>query len=324
MIWYVWLIYAIVGILAVLIVTLLLVFTYAKLSVGKCRSKARLYGKTTIVTGANSGIGYETALDFANRGAKVIVACRNPKAGKETVEKIIEKSNNKNVVFMSLDLSSLASVRRFAEEVNKSEERLDILVNNAGALDLPSKITEDGLQLMMQTNYFGPFLLTILLLGLIKKTSNSRIVNVSSVVAAVAWNFDVNALNNYPESIMKQMSIYSRTKLCNILFTIKLAEKLKDCSATTYSLHPGFVATPIFRNDSNLSNMLQNKITQPFSKTPRQGAQTSVYCSVAEGIEHLSGRHFEDCHVVRTYRTAANPALAERLWKTTEDILKLS
>ena len=134
-----------------------------KLTSGVCRSKKRLDGKTVIVTGVNTGIGKETARDLAERGAKVILACRNLEKGKKACDDIIASTGNAIVEVQHLDLSSLASVRKFALNIINTEPRLDVLINNAGATRVKQKITEDGLLLGMQVNHFGPFLLTCLL-----------------------------------------------------------------------------------------------------------------------------------------------------------------
>lgn len=172
-------------IIVTLIVLLLLIKLVLLIITKQCKSKVCLIGKTAIVTGANTGewevlninvyvklfcnnlgIGFETALDFAHRGAKVILACRNPAKAEDARNRIINITHNPNVVVKFVDMSSLKSVRAFAKEINQNEETLDILVNNAGAGGMAPKLTEDGLELTMQVNYFAPFLLTVLLTGI--------------------------------------------------------------------------------------------------------------------------------------------------------------
>lgn len=154
---------------------------YLILTTRNCRSQVCLKGKTVIVVGANTGtntyffvvsfkgfflgIGFETAIDFAKRGARVIVGCRNEKSAKEAVEKIKKETHNTNVIYKLIDLSSFKSVKKFAADIKSTEDRLDILVNNAAAAGLPDELTEDGCLVVMQINYFSHFLLTHLLLG---------------------------------------------------------------------------------------------------------------------------------------------------------------
>lgn len=294
---------------------------YLKLTTGWCTSNVCLVGKTAIVTGANTGIGYETAEDFAKRGAKVILACRDTRKAEDAVKKIINATGNNNVSFQHLDLCDFKSVRNFAESFTTFEDRLDILVNNAGLADGTNEKTENGFLKLMQTNYFGPFLLTNLLLGLLKKTPSSRIVNVSSIAAKYCRSYDVNNLNQYPDDRSSpSAALYSRSKLCNILFTIELANRLKGTGVTTYSVHPGVVQTDIFRSAPRYIKLALDYGFCWLLKSSLEGAQTTIYCSVAKEITDLSGQHFQDCKVVKRYRVADDPDAPRRLWKVTEKL----
>eukprot|EP00105_Crassostrea_gigas_P030343 XP_011452614.1 PREDICTED: retinol dehydrogenase 13 [Crassostrea gigas] len=147
---------------------------------GVCRSKARLDGKTVIITGANTGIGKETAIDLASRGAKVILACRDVMRAERAATDIMKKSNNQNIVVKIVDLASLDSIRKFADNINKSEPKIDILINNAGIMMCPYWKTQDGFEMQFGVNHLGHFLLTNLLLDKIKSSAPARIINVSS------------------------------------------------------------------------------------------------------------------------------------------------
>ncbi|ENN77983.1 hypothetical protein YQE_05659, partial [Dendroctonus ponderosae] len=270
-------------------------------------------------------IGYETAEDLAKRGARVILACRDPTRGQDAAEKIIKATDNKNVEVKLLDLSSFKSIRQFASDIIATEERLDILVNNAGLGSKADKKTEDGLLLVMQANYFGPFLLTNLLLAFIKKTPNARIVNVASAAAKHAAGLDVQNLNTIRHDRAGQgFALYSRSKLCNILFTLELAKRLQGTTVTTYSLHPGVVLTDIMRRVPQTLRFIIEQVINWFCKSRLEGAQTTIYCSVAKEIASLSGRHFHDCHVVDTYKTAQDPDISKQLWKVSEEVVKLN
>ncbi|XP_030768337.1 retinol dehydrogenase 11-like [Sitophilus oryzae] len=299
---------------------------WVKLSTGWCKSNVCLVGKTAIITGGNTGIGYETAADLAKRGCRVIIACRREKEAISAVKKLIEETDNPNILYKPLDLCSFKSVREFAKDINKTEKRLDILINNAGAGILPKKINEDGMLNLMQTNYFGHFLLTNLLLDLLKKTGHSRIVNVSSFLALFPFKLDLNNLNKYPNTCWNSLNdliMYCRTKLCIVLFTIELTERLKGTTVTTYSLHPGVIHTKIFQNHPGWLKYPTYLCTYWIYKNVIEGAQTSVYCAVAKNIEHLSGDHFQDCHVMDRYPNAWNPELARGLWEVSEKLVKL-
>ncbi|KAJ3643648.1 hypothetical protein Zmor_026347 [Zophobas morio] len=292
---------------------------YMKVTTGWCRSHTCLVGKTAIVTGANTGIGYDTALDFAKRGARVILACRDEGRAEEARVRIVEETGNKNIVVQLINMSSFESVRGFAKKINETEERLDILVNNAGAGGIGDKRSTDGHVLLMQINYLSAFLLTNLLIGLLKKTKGSRVVNVSSIAAKYARNFEVADVDKFPGIY----SVYNYSKLCNILFTIELAKRLDGIETTTYSLHPGAVKTEIFRHAKGTSKFILNFLKNLFFKTSEEGAQTTIYCSVAKDIEKYNGAHFEDCQEVPAYITTRVPGLSKKLWDLTKDIVEL-
>ncbi|KAK4017950.1 hypothetical protein OUZ56_000024 [Daphnia magna] len=223
---------------------------YLWYTLGVCTSTKKLTGKTVIITGANTGIGKETAIDLAKRGARVILACRDPKKAAIAKDDIIRESGNKNVVIRQLDLASLKSVRKFAADILKSELRLDVLINNAGCATIEKTLTEDGLEYQMQSNHFGHFLLTNLLLGLIIKTGTARIINVSSEAHRMAKRLNLDDLTFDREPAdSKILRIYGATKLCNILFSKELAKKLEPFgkNITVNALHPGVVHTEFSR-----------------------------------------------------------------------------
>jgi len=291
---------------------------YLKLTTGWCRSATCLVGKTAIVTGANTGIGYDTALDFAKRGARVILACRDETKAIAARNLIIKETGNENVVVKIIDMSSFKSVRNFAKDIDATENHLDILVNNAGAGGIGDEKSEDGHVLLMQINYYSSFLLTILLIGLLKKSAPSRIINVSSIGAKRA-KLDVDSLETFPGRFM----VYFNSKLGNILFTQELAKKLHGTGVTTYSLHPGAVITEIFRHSKGITRFLIVSIANLFFKTSEEGAQTTIYTAVAKGIENYNGEHFDDCKRVPPYKSATDPGLAKKLWEKTEEIVQL-
>ena len=242
-----------------------------------CNSKALLYGKTVIVTGANTGIGKATALDMARRGARVILACRSEKRTTPVVKEIIEQTRNPDVVFMQLDLSSFKNVQQFTDTFLKNENRLDILINNAGmisnAMEKP-ELNEDGIEITLVVNHLGHFLLTRNLLDLLKKSGpGSRVVTVSSMGHDWAnptafHNLDQLQLDGARDyKTLKRTTIipsysdiffglsgfmwspamirYCNSKLANILFSSELAKRIKGMGITAYSLHPGAIITEI-------------------------------------------------------------------------------
>ncbi|KAK9751990.1 short chain dehydrogenase [Popillia japonica] len=207
---------------------------YAYITCGRCNSDRKMKGKTVIVTGATGGIGKETAKDLAARGARVILACRNTDYGNQIKDEFVKETQNENIVVKKLDLSSQKSIREFAKDINQTESRLDVLIHNAGTAELRSKTTEDGLELTMATNHFGPFLLTHLLIDLLKRSAPSRIVVVASALYRFA-SVNLNKLN--PVDSFCPGYIYYVSKYVNIYFTEELARRLEEqgCQTSVYA-----------------------------------------------------------------------------------------
>lgn len=311
--------------LLITLIFLLITFSLIiKLSTVWDKSPTCLVGKTAIVTGANTGIGFYTAQDFAKRGAKVILACRDRGRAESAKKKIIETTDNLNVHVRIVDLSSLQSVRDFAEHIRREEDRLDILVNNAGVLLFDDIITPDGLSLSMQVNHFGPFLLTLLLVGLLKKSAPSRIVNVSS--ASAFWaKLKVNNLNHFSLNPFAKLTVfnYANTKLCNILFTNELARRLRGSGVTVNSLHPGAVYTEINRNCGKFF-LEFGKFLRYLLKTSEEGSQTTIYVAVSKDLTNVSGEYFDCCKISRMPSSAQDVELAKKIWVDSEKFVNLS
>ncbi|XP_069767862.1 dehydrogenase/reductase SDR family member 13-like [Narcine bancroftii] len=298
-----------------LAVAVYIVTYYSLLKGTSCRSDTSLKGKTAIVTGGNTGLGKVTALDLARRGARVILACRSKERAEPAVFDIRKRSNSNQVIFMHLNLACLKSVRTFAETFLKSEPRLHLLINNAGTGS--NGQTADGFNLAWGVNHLGHFLLTNLLLDRLKQCAPSRIVVVSSVAYCLG-KVDFNHLNAPGENSISAIWNYSISKLCNILFARELANRLEGTNVTSYSVHPGFVNTEIFRDFSVFFKFLLFPIALLFSKTPSDGAQTIIYCAVQEGIEKFSGRYFVDCKVRKVFPHARDDGMARKLWDVSE------
>jgi len=278
----------------------------------RCNSTKGLKGKTVVITGGNTGIGKETAVDLARRGARVIVGCRNMEKGKAALKEIQERSESKDVFLLQIDLASLDSVRKFADNILNSEPRLDILINNAGVMACDYQKTEDGFEMQFGTNHLGHFLLTMLLLDLIKKSEPSRIINVSSSAHAMGSgkiNFDdIHWEKNY-----SSWAAYFNSKLANVLFTRELSKRLEGSHVTANSLHPGAVSTDLQRH-SFLSSTLVSPIRWYLFKDAEQGAQTTIYCAVAEEMEGVSGKYLADCAIKEPCKGAQDDDAAKKLW----------
>lgn len=277
---------------------------------GVCNSKVRLEGKTVLVTGGNQGIGLETARDLASRGAKIIIASRDGQKSADAITDIIKTTGNSNIEYKYLNLSKFTSVRKFAEEFNRSHDRLDILINNAGLATVKPFVTEDGNDLVIQVNYLGPFLLTNLLLDKIKASPKGRIVILSSLLHAYA-RVTPNKLNGLNTNFLLK---YANSKMFAILWTKALAKRLPR-NVTVNCLHPGFVRTDIFKALDCFTQKCVDILIDFFNfKTPREGAQTTIYLAVSEEVNNISGKYFMECKEAEHSKTADNEELVEKIW----------
>ncbi|XP_034022990.1 retinol dehydrogenase 11 [Thalassophryne amazonica] len=269
----------------------------------------RLNGKTAIVTGANTGIGKFIALDLARRGARVILACRSKERGTAALKEIREVSGNSDVHLYLVDLASLDSVRQFAERILEEEKALHILVNNAGVSGLPREMTKDGLEASFATNHLGPFLLTNLLLDLIKCSAPARIVTVSSVNHRKG---KVDFSHFRGENLTYYMdNIYNHTKLHNIICTNELARRLQGTGVTANSVHPGVVRTEVIRHYQFWVRWLFNLTGILFFKSAEEGAVSSIFCAVSEEMEGITGKYIDsDCTLSLPSPLARDVALA--------------
>ncbi|GBP82271.1 hypothetical protein EVAR_103454_1 [Eumeta japonica] len=306
---------------AILFLIVFAFVVYQKTTRGVCTSTTRLDGKVAIVTGGTAGIGREIALDFAKRRAKVIIACPFRDEGEAARNEIIKVSGNKQVIYEFLDLSSLKSTREFASNILKTEPRLDILVNNAGVGTVGDFMTKDGLNFIMQVNYFGHFLLTLLLLPLLKKTTSSRIVNQTSVLNMIG-SVNIKFLNTI-QGYWNTLQLYSNSKLCLILFGKELSRKLKHSGVSINCSDPGAVGTNIFANLGQILGKFLQYIFLTVFKTPEYGAQTAIHVAVDAGVD-VSGEVFRDCRLSWfCNRQAFDEELCSKLWEETIKLVQL-
>ncbi|XP_060529320.1 retinol dehydrogenase 14-like [Cylas formicarius] len=293
---------------------------YAFITCGYFRDKVKMNGKTVIITGANGGIGKETCREIAQRGARVIMACRNIVTAKAARDEIVESTKNENVIVKELDLSSQASIRKFAEDILRTESRLDVLIHNAGTAEKKLIKTEDGLELTMATNHFGPFLLTHLLIDLLKRSSPSRVVIVASELYRLA-SLNLNKIN--PERSWFPPYIYYPSKTANISFTLELARRLEGSGVTANCLHPGMIDSGIWRNVPVPFNWPLKLIIKLFFKTPKQGCQTSVFLACSEEVANVTGRYFMDCKERQLNAGVSDMSKAKKLWELSEKFANL-
>jgi retinol dehydrogenase 12 len=267
-----------------------------------------LAGQTFLVTGANAGIGYATAQDLASRGGRVHIACRSPEKGAAAAAAIAAASGNDQVRFLRLDLADLASVRQAAREFTELGEPLQVLINNAGVGGQRGR-TADGFELHFGVNHLGHFALTQALLPLLTAAAPARIVNVASDSHYQATGIDFDALRNRTKGITG-LPEYAVSKLCNVLFAAELARRLAGSGVTAYSLHPGVVASQIWRRVPWPARQL---VTRRML-TIEQGARTSLYCATSPAVAGQSGRYYDSCREAEPSKVAT-PELAARLWE---------
>ncbi|XP_065862939.1 short-chain dehydrogenase TIC 32, chloroplastic-like [Euphorbia lathyris] len=275
---------------------------------------------TAIVTGASSGIGAETARVLALRGVYVIMAVRNVEAGTKIKETILKENPSAKVEVMQIDLSSMASVRKFASEYISSGRPLNILINNAAVAIPPFTLSEDNIELQFATNHVGHFLLTDLLLETMKNTAQEsnhegRIVIVSSVGHRHGYQEGIRFDKINDQSGYKKFLAYGQSKLANILHANELARRLKEdgVNITANSLHPGAIATNIARHDSILDGFV-SIFCKYVLKNHQQGAATTCYVALHPQVKGISGQYFMDSNLAKPDKVATDAELGKKLW----------
>jgi WW domain-containing oxidoreductase len=282
-----------------------------------------LTGKFALVTGANGGIGYETARTLASAGAHVILACRNAKLGQEALANIRLAHPKAKVELALLDLASPASVRACVETIAQSPDipHLDILICNAGSMSVNYVETESGVERTIAVCHLGHFILTRGLLDLLLKAPAPRVVVVSSESHKYPrkLNFD-SLLNTKYKNKITSFNAYGQAKLCNALMALELQRRYGEQGLTACAVHPGNLVTSNFGNESWLTRLLF-AVVSPITKTPNQGAATSVFCAIHERCEDIAGGYFSHCRPAKRSAEAANIETAKRLWEFTEQCL---
>lgn len=274
-----------------------------------------LSGRTALVTGANTGIGFETSRVLAARGATTILACRDPDRGADAAGRIGALHRGARVEAARLDLASLACIRRFADGFHLG--KLDILVCNAGLFGGGYHETEDGFERTVGVCHIGHFLLVMLLLGRLEAAGAARVVVVSSQSHRYPRTLDFERLplsrRNYSD-----VAAYGQAKLCNVLFARELQRRYAGRGISAFSLHPGtLVPTQIGRNSALARIMIG--LARPFTKDVARGAATTVLCAVFPGLERYGGRYFVDCRPAESSPESGDPEVARRLWRLSEE-----
>ncbi|MFC1592245.1 SDR family NAD(P)-dependent oxidoreductase [Thermodesulfobacteriota bacterium] len=281
-----------------------------------------LQGKTILITGADGGIGRETTLGLARLGAAMVMACVDPDAAAPVCEKIKRESANPHIDLLQLDLSSLAAIRDCARRVAGKYDRLDVLINNAGVFCMQRQETRDGLEMSMGVNYFGPFLLTNLLLPLVRKAPAGRIINVSSN-GHFQGRLDMDDLQI--QKGYKSMKAYSASKLALVLFSRELAERVQGDGISVNAVHPGSTATGIWNLwPGTWYQAVMTKLIGWFMASPQKGSEASIYLAGSEAVGSVTGKYFSQKKLKEPSPQARDAHLQKALWRESERLTGLT
>jgi retinol dehydrogenase-12 len=271
-----------------------------------------MQGKTCLITGATSGIGLETARGLAAMGARLFIHGRDPQKVDATLEDIHRSTNNDALIPLVADLSSQANIHKMAKTVYQKTDKLDVLINNAGAVNMIRQLSPEGIELTFAVNYLAYYLLTFCLSDLILASKPSRIINVSSSAHGYTGLEVVNDPmfeNNY-----EGWQAYSRSKLCEILFTYELASRLVGSGVTVNALHPGFVNSNIGKNNTP-EQLANTPLRVSGNLTNQEGAQTSIYLASSSEVEGITGNYFVNCKPVASSAVSYDKTASHRLWE---------
>ena len=264
-------------------------------------------GKLVLITGATSGLGKATAIALAKQGATLVLTTRDDAKGAATKDEITQLTGNNNIDVLHCDLASLASVREFCSEFLGKYDRLDVLINNAGTWDFKRRESADGIERIFAVNVLAPFLMTNLLLDLLKASAPSRIINVTSGLHSGTIHFDDIEFKRK----FSGMKVYSQSKLALILFTRLLAKKLEGTGVVVNCVHPGMNKTDLGRDSGKITNWMFQKMGQD----PQKGAETAVFLASDPAAETTTGEYFVKKQAKKSSKNTYDMDSAEKLWE---------
>ena len=276
--------------------------------------------KICLITGANAGIGQQTALELAQMGATVVIVARDPQRGEAARAAIATTTGNPRVELLQADFASPPSIHAMATSFAARYDRLDVLVNNAGVYLTGRETTADGLERTFAVNHLGYFMTTLLLWPSLLAAPSARVINLSSDAHRQAkLNFD--DLQN--ERKYAGFRAYAQSKLANVLFTYELDRRRGNAPVTVNAVHPGFVASNFGRNNRGVIGLVMTRLVPLFAKSVVEGAATSVYLASSPEVAGVSGRYFVDCRPVKSAPQSYDRTAAERLWAVSEELTGL-
>ncbi|MDF1519589.1 MAG: SDR family oxidoreductase [Brevefilum sp.] len=276
-----------------------------------------LQDKNILITGSSQGIGFFTALGLAGKGAHVIIVSHDEEHSKQAVEEINNKCETGSARYYVADLSSQREIRELAEKVKQDYDQLDVLINNAGAWFSRHRESDDGIEKTFALNHLSYFLLTGLLIDLINKNTSTRIINVSSDAHRASYGIrfdDIGFQTGY-----RPFMTYAQSKLANIMFTYELANRLEGTNITVNVLHPGAVASNLYRNFGILEPLI-NLWIKISGKTSEEGAKTSIYLASSAEVSDITGKYFTDEKQKRSSNASYNEESWKQLWKLSEEM----
>jgi NAD(P)-dependent dehydrogenase (short-subunit alcohol dehydrogenase family) len=275
--------------------------------------------RIVVITGANAGLGFATALGLARQGAEICMVCRNATRGNVALDAVARVASTPPSLFIA-DLSSQASIRELAATLHQRLSRIDVLVNNVGAAFARRELTIDGIEKTFATNHLAPFLLTNSVLDLIRRSSAGRIVNLTAGIPVRRSSFLENLQG---EKHYSQFGAYRTSKVSNILFTYELARRLQGSGVTVNCVHPGPVRTEFTQKAGGFLQRM-SKILRPIMKSPEVGARTTIYLALSAEVAAVTGGYFINCRQRRSAGITYDQAIAMKLWEISERLTSLN
>ena len=279
--------------------------------------------KTVMITGANSGIGKQTARELNRIGAKVIMLCRNEERAKKAMEEIIADTGNDDIEILIGDLESQDSIRNAVSEFKKKYDKLHVLINNAGFVNFKKQFTAEGYEKTWATNHLGHFILTNLLLDVIKASSPARIINLSSFGHKMVEEKPLEDMN-YENKKYNHIKAYGNSKLMNLLFTFELARRLEGTGITVNAVHPGPIRSKFGRSKNNpWWYRFGYSMSYPFLKSVKTGAATSIHLATSQEGGEISGKYWTKSKIKESSELSQNIEMQERLWEISEQMTNI-
>jgi NAD(P)-dependent dehydrogenase (short-subunit alcohol dehydrogenase family) len=275
-------------------------------------------GKTVLITGANSGIGFVTAVELAKMGARVLMVCRDTERGAHARAAVAQVATGAAPELLLADISSQQAIRVVADDIRQRFPKIDVLINNAGGIFAERGFTANGIERTFATNHLGPFLLTNLLIDLIKAGTGGRIVN----VASESYPSELDFGNLQGEKGYSSLSAYFRSKLENIIFSLDLAQRLQNSGVTVNCMSPGPTSTRFGDNMTGLAGLFP-RLAKKLFPGPEKGARTLIYLASSPDVEGISGRFFLRQRARRTKPVTSDAEVAARLWRVSSLLVGL-